>query len=232
MAPLVLWRYEIRRAGWAALLTPPVSAGLVALLAVLQAAGTAADVTTARTMRAVLEHAIPLAVGAVAAALVGRDPAAELQLTVSRDYRATLLRRLAVTFAVAAVVAVIATAALTASGWWHRWPVAQDPVLGQLTWLAPALWLGGLGFLLGAVLCNPAVAGGLVAAVWILEQVMAGTMQGHPVTRPLHLFATTLGDGHQWLTNRIVLLVTGMAMLGAAWPVLARAERLVRTADA
>jgi hypothetical protein len=232
MAPLVLWRHEIRRAGWAALLTPPVCAALVALLAVLQAANPGNEVLAARTLHAVLEQGIPLAVGVVAGSLIGRDPATELQLTVFRDYRGTLLRRLSLTLTWAGLIAVGTTVALKATGWWDRWPTAPAPVLGQLTWLAPTLWLAGLGFLAGAVLRSPAAAGGLVAGVWIAEQILANTMAGHPWTRSLNLFATTRGTGQDWLTNRLVLLGTGVALFVAAWVVLARTERLIKEQDA
>lgn len=228
MAPLVLWRYEIRRAGWSALLTPPVCAVLIALLAVLQAANPGNEVLAARTLHAVLEQGIPLAVGVVAGSLIGRDPAAELQLTVLRDYRGTLLRRLSLTLAWAGLIAIATSVALTATGWWDRWPQAQEPVLGQLTWLAPALWLAGLGFLTAAVLRSPAGAAGVVAGVWLAEQILADNLLGHPVTRALTLFATTRGGGQDWLTNRLVLLATGAAMLVAAWLMLARSERLIR----
>lgn len=231
MTPLALWRYEIRRAGWAALLTPPACAASILLLAALQAGTTSGgeDVATARTLQAVLEMAMPLAAGVGAASLVGHDPAAELALSVFRSYRTTLLRRLAVTFGCAAVIAVGTSAVLTASGWWYRWPLAPPPLLGQLTWLAPTLWLGGLGFLLGALLRSPAAAGALVAAVWIAEQAMAGAMQERVWSRLLHLFATTRGrDEAYWLANRVVLLATGAALLTAGWLLLANSERLVR----
>jgi hypothetical protein len=114
--------------------------------------------------------------------------------------------------------------ALTVTGWWDRWPPAPDPALGQLTWLAPTLWLGGLGFLLGALLRSPAAAGGLVATVWLVQQLTAGPMQDFAGSRLVFLFATTRGSGADWLANRLVLLGSGVALLVAGWLVLARAE--------
>jgi hypothetical protein len=230
MTPIALWRHEVRRTGWAAPVTLSVSAGFVLFLAVLQA-GSGNDVATARVLQAVLEMGMPLAAGVIAASLVGRDVAVELQLSVFREYRTTLSRRLAVTFAWTAVVAGGTTVALTVSGWWHRWPLAPEPMLGQLIWLAPTLWLGGLGFLLGALLRSPAAAGGLVAAVWLVEQLMAGAMQEWVGSRLVYLFATTRGSGDDWLANRLTLLASGAALLVAGWFVLARAERLVRGED-
>ncbi|MEX5710889.1 hypothetical protein AB1484_21930 [Parafrankia sp. FMc6] len=78
MRPLTLWRYEARRAGWAALLGPP----LAVALGVSAALGNAlpGDATTARILLGALEMAVPLAAAVGCASLVGRDPAVELQL--------------------------------------------------------------------------------------------------------------------------------------------------------
>ncbi|WP_460399380.1 hypothetical protein [Actinophytocola sediminis] len=230
MTPLALWRHEVRRTGWAAPVTLSVCAAFVVLLAVLQAGG-GNDVATARTLQAVLEMGMPLAAGVVAASLVGRDVAVELQASVFREYRSTLLRRLVITFGWTAVIAGGTSVALTVSGWWHRWPLAPAPALGQLVWLAPTLCLAGLGFLLGALLRSPAAAGGLVAAVWLVQQLLADAMRDWTPTQLMYLFATTRGSDVDWLANRLVLLASGVALLVAGWLVLARAERLVRGED-
>jgi hypothetical protein len=52
-------------------------------------------------------------------------------------------------------------------------------------------------------------------------------MQGSGWTRLVHLFATTAGDSPVWLANRLVLLGFGAVLLGAAWAVLAKPERLI-----
>lgn len=75
MRPIDLWRHEVRRAGWTALLTPPVATAALVLIALLDGG---AD--TDRNLVAALEMALPLAVGIGAASLVGRDPAVELQI--------------------------------------------------------------------------------------------------------------------------------------------------------
>ena len=227
MTPLDLWRHEVRRIGWAALLTPPAAAGLVALLAVLQAFGAHDDATTARTFHDVLAMGIPLAVGVVAGSLVGRDPATELQLSVVREYRGTLLRRLLLASGWAAVVAVVATVAVVASGWWYRLPSAPDPVTGQLTWLAPAFALGGLGFLVAALSRTAALAAGLVSGVWLVELMIGDTLRGSSVLELLNLFARSADPG-LWLANRAVLLAVGGMLLLVAWRVLARPDHLLK----
>lgn len=217
----------MRRAGWTALLAPPIATGALVLVALLDPGATGG--TTARNLLAALEMALPLAVGVGAASLVGRDPAVELQLTVRTAYRATLLRRLAVTLGWAGLIAVLVVAGLVTTGWWARWPESHGPFAGQLVWLAPTLGLGGLGFLAGAAFRGPAAAGGLVAAVWLLQQVFAGLMQDRTGTRMLYLFATTRGAvPEQWTANRLTLVATALAMCGLAWLLLGRTERLLR----
>jgi hypothetical protein len=116
------------------------------------------------------------------------------------------------------------TVALVGAGWWYRLPSTPGPLTGQLTWLAPSAALGGLGFVLAALSRNAAVAGGLVAGVWIVQLVVGGSMQG--VLGLFDLSAT--GDDGTWLANRLVLLVAGVVLLVVGWRVLARVERLVR----
>jgi hypothetical protein len=176
MRPLALWRHEVRRAGRAALLVPPVAA-LVPVLAAVDGAARldAASRDTAHLLQAVLELALPLAAGLGAASLVGGDPAIELQLTLPTPYRATILRRLAVTAGWVGLLALALAVTLVATGWWHRWPAAHPAVVGQLTWLAPALFLAGLGLLGGALSGSPAVASALVAVLRIWLTGWSGT---------------------------------------------------------
>jgi len=219
--PIELWRYEVRRAGWTALLTPPVATAALVLIALLDGG---AD--TDRNLLAALEMALPLAAGVGAASLVGRDPAVELQLTVPTAYRSTLLRRLAVTLGWAALLAVLVAGLLVASG---GWPDSRGIAGGQLIWIAPTVWLGGLGFLAGAALRSPAAAGGLVTTWWIVQQIFPGLLQGRDWTRPLYLFATTRGSvPEDWTANRLTLVTTALVLGGLGWLVLGRAERLLR----
>jgi hypothetical protein len=219
--PIELWRYEVRRAGWTALLTPPVATAALVLLALLDGG---AD--TDRNLLAALEMALPLAAGVGAASLVGRDPAVELQLTVRTSYRSTLLRRLTVTLGWAAILAVLLVGVLVTTGWW---PESREVPSGQLIWLAPTLWLGGLGFLAGAALRSPAAAGGLVTTWWIVQQIFSSLLLDRDWSRPLYLFATTRGGAPEdWTANRITLVATALVLGGLGWVLLGRTERLLR----
>jgi hypothetical protein len=224
--PLTLWRYEARRAGWAALLGPPIAValGVSAALANPQSG----DATTARVLLGALEMVVPLAAGVGCASLVGRDPAVELQLAVATPYRVTLLRRMAVTLGWAAVVAGVTAAVLIATGWWARWPANHGPFAGQLTWVAPIVGMGTVGFAAGAVLRSPSAAAALVTTLWTFQQLFAELAQQQLPGRLLYLFATTRGAvPGDWTENRLALLGAAATLVALALVVLARSERLI-----
>jgi hypothetical protein len=218
------------RAGWAALLGPPiaVAVGVAAALA----NPIPGDATTARILLGALEMAVPLAAGVACASLVGRDPAIELQLTAPTSYRVTLLRRMAVTLAWTGAVAALTAVVLIVTGWWARWPANHGPLAGQLTWLAPTLGLSGLGFAAGAVFRSPAAAGALVTTLWAIQQFFAGSAQEHLPGRLLYLFATTRGTvPGDWTANRLTLLGAAAVLTALALVLLGRSERLVKEED-
>ncbi|WP_328504732.1 hypothetical protein OG828_47690 [Streptomyces sp. NBC_00457] len=226
MRSLSLWQYEARRAGWAALLGPPIAVvlGVSAALANPRPG----DTTTARILLGALEMAVPLAAGVGCASLVGRDPAVELQLAAPTPYRVTLLRRMAITLGWAAVVAGLTATVLIATGWWARWPANHGPFAGQLTWAAPTAGLGAVGFAAGAVFRSPAAAGAVVTTLWALQQFFAGLVQQHLPGRLLYLFATTRGAvPGDWTGNRLALLGAAATLIALALVVLARSERLI-----
>ncbi|GLY98871.1 hypothetical protein [Actinoplanes sp. NBRC 103695] len=230
MRPLTLWRYEIRRTGWTALLGPPIAValGIAAALANPQPG----DTTTARILLGALEMAIPLAAGVSCASLIGRDPAVEIQLTSPTAYRVTLVRRMAVTLGWTAAVAMLMAGVLIVTGWWDRWPASHGPVAGQLTWLAPTLGLSGLGFAAGAVLRSPGGAGALVTSVWAIQQFFAGSAQENLPGRLLYLFATTRGAvPGDWTANRLTLLGAAAVLIALALVVVGRSERLIDGED-
>jgi hypothetical protein len=229
--PLTLWRHEVRRAGWPVLLGPPVAVALGLAVALTQPAP-GDDTTTARILLGVLEMAVPLAAGVGCASLVGRDPATEVQLSVPTPYRVTLLRRLAVTLAWSALVAAAAAALLVVTGWWERWPEHHGVLAGQLTWLAPTLGLGGLGFAAGALFRGPGAASAVVTTVWAFQQFFAGLFQEHYPGRLTYLFATTRGaDPAVWTANRLTLIGLAVAFVALAFAVLDRRERLIHEGD-
>jgi hypothetical protein len=228
--PLTLWRYEARRAGWTALLGPPIAVALGVSAAL--AYRSSGDATTARILLGAVEMALPLTAGVAGASLVGRDPAVELQLAAPAPYRITLLRRMVVTLGWAAVVAGLTAAVLIATGWWARWPANHGPFAGQLTWAAPTVGLAALGVAAGAVFRSPAAAGALVTTLWGIQQFFAEQVQQHLPGRLLYLFATTRGAvPGDWIANRLTLLGAAAALVALALVVLAGSERLIGEED-
>ncbi|WP_146169476.1 hypothetical protein [Actinoplanes italicus] len=230
MRPTSLWRYEVRRAGWAAVLGPPlaVALGVAAALAFPEPS----DTTRARILLGGLEMAVPLAAAVACATLIGQDPAREVQLSAFTPYRITLLRRMTVVLAWTASVALLTAAVLILTGWWERWPQNHGALAGQLTWLAPTLALSGLGFAAGAVLRSPAAAGAIVTTVWAVQQFFGDAVQAHQPGRLLYLFATTRGVvPGDWTANRLTLLGTGAALIALALVLLGRPERLISEED-
>lgn len=143
-------------------------------------------------------------------------------------YRVTLLRRLAVTLVWAATVAGLTATVLIATGWWARWPANHGPFAGQLTWAAPTVGLGAVGFAAGAVFRSPAAAGALVSTVWTFQQLFADLTQQHLSGRLFYLFATTRGAvPGDWAGNRLALLGAAAGLVALALAVLARSERLL-----
>ncbi|GAA3087799.1 hypothetical protein [Streptosporangium carneum] len=232
MKRLDLWSHEIRRAGPTALLGPPALVVLAVLLAAFGTRIGSREGNTARFLVAFVEMGIPLLTGLLAASLVGRDRAVELRLALPSAYRATLLRRLAVTVGWAGVCALAISALLTAGGWWERLPLSPGGVAGQLAWLSPTLWLTALGLLAYAASRTTVAATATVALVWVVEQALSEALRDNPASRWLYLFATTRGvaDG-DWLPNRLVLLATALPLAVAAWFLLGDVERFLGGED-
>ncbi|WP_283133432.1 hypothetical protein [Rhizohabitans arisaemae] len=225
MKPLALWSHELRRAGPAALLAAPILATLTSLFAVFSTELGTRDGVTEWFLLGAVEMGIPLVAGMAAASLLGQDRALELQLTFPRRYRGTVLRRLTVAFGAVAGSSLICSAVLLAAGWRNLSPDYPASLTGQLTWLAPTLWLAALGLFAAAVLRSTAGATTVVAFVWGLQQLTTAILQENHVTRLLYLFDTTRGTvPEDWLWNRFTLLATALPLLAVAWYLLGDTE--------
>jgi hypothetical protein len=228
MRSLDLWSHEIKRAGPAALLAPPALVLLVVFLVAFGAQLGSREGNTAWFLMTILETGVPLLPGIAAASLIGRDHAVELQLTLPRGYRSTLLRRLAVMVGWTALCALVTSALLIVTGWWDLLPAASHGLAGQLAWLSPMLWLTALGLLAAATLRSTAAAAAIISFVWLFEQMLAHLFQENQMLRLLHLFATTHGTvPGDWLPNRLTLLSIAVLLTAAAWPLLGDAERIL-----
>jgi hypothetical protein len=77
------------------------------------------------------------------------------------------------------------------------------------------------------VLRAPAAAATVVAAPWLIEQLLPDQVQAHHWSRLLYLFATTQGRDADWTANRFTLVATSMLLIAGAWLLLGRGERLL-----
>ncbi|MEO3928790.1 hypothetical protein ABGB07_33760 [Micromonosporaceae bacterium B7E4] len=219
-----LWRYEARRAGWAAGVAPPATLLVAVAMALLSANGGAGRRQVGDLLLTGVEALLPLAVAMTAVTLVARDGCRELQLALPTRYARTLGRRLGVLALAAALSALVYSAGLGLTGWW----TGPDPLASPLVWAPPTIWLTALAVLLAVLGRSVVVATSAVAGLWLGEQAFASVLAGHDWTRPLYLFATSrLGTGEGWLANRLVLTLTGLLLVAAVALLLRRPHLLL-----
>lgn len=169
-----------------------------------------------------LEGLLPLAVASAAVTIVARDPFREVHLAVPTQYRATLLRRLAVLCGYAVTATVPYTVGLVLTDCWSG-PTAWA---APLVWLPPMLWLTGFALVVGLAAGSVAVGSGLASGLWIAEQLCMSHLEGISWVRPLLLFFTSrIGTGQGWLANRVTVTGTGLALIVVAVVLMRGGER-------
>ncbi|GAA3758446.1 hypothetical protein GCM10022225_49780 [Plantactinospora mayteni] len=219
-----LWRYEARRAGWAAGVAAPAALLVAAAMALLAGNGGAGRRQIGDLLLTGLEALLPLAVAMTAVTLVARDGCRELQLALPTRYAHTLGRRLGVLALAAALSALVYSAGLGLTGWW----TGPDPLASPLVWAPPTIWLAALAVLLAVLGRSVVVATSAVAGLWLCEQIFAAMLVGHDWTRPFFLFTTSrVGTGEGWLTNRLVLTLTGLLLVAVVALLLRRPHLLL-----
>lgn len=216
-------RFELRRAGQAGLWTTP---------GVLVAGGVAVAVTAAGhgnyhpVAGTVLAALLPLGAAMATASVLGAETATELHLSLPVSCRATLARRMLLVLAAAAVLDTVGTLGAAVTGLWTSGHGAG----AQLVWLAPTLALVGLAVLLAAAAQSAGVAAGVVGGIWVGQQAYKAWFAAHSWTHPLFLFPDVRAGvvpAADWATNRLTLVLIGLACLTAAWLLLADPERLL-----
>lgn len=216
-------RYEIRIVGPLLFLLPPGLALAFAGLAVLLFVGSVVHSFIALVLVAALEACLPLAVGIVLATVAAQDAALELLLSVPAGYCWIVFARLALLLGWTLLVELLASLALYAA---LPWVPSEPLAAGQLTWLAPSLWLAGAGVLLALVLRSRAASGAVLGCIWIIQLTFHGYFAQNNWTRPWFLFATLYTPTASfWLTNRLELIASALVLLLAAWWFLRNPER-------
>ena len=216
-------RYEAHILGPVLFLVPLALAVVFALLTVMLLVGNVVHIFIAAMSIAALEACLPLAAGIILSTIAVQDASLELLLTMPAAYRWIVFLRFALILGWTLLVELLATLALYT---FLPWVPVKPLAAGQLTWLAPSLWLAGAGILLALLLRSQASSGAILGCVWIFQLVFHGYFAQNGWTQPWFLFATLYTPGASfWLANRLELIATALVLLAAAWWFLRDPER-------
>ncbi len=221
-----LVRYETRRVGWAALSSAP---------AVLAAGALIAGVLTGKGNDAGgfigfwLSEMVPLAFGVAVAGLPAAERCLEVQLSLPTSIARTLARRTVLCGLWSGLTVLCLAMAAGAVGVWRP---AHGILVGQLTWLSPALALAGIAATAFVGCASATGAAAVVAGLWLFEDLTKQWFIAAAWARPLYLFVDDTADvpAAWWWANRLVLAVLGGLLLAlAAIGLRLRREQLFAT---
>lgn len=216
-------RYEARILGPVLFLIPPLLALAFAGMTAMLFVGNVVHSFIASLLIAALEACLPLTAGIILSTVAVQDASLELLLTMPATYRGIVFRRFALILGWTLLVELLAALVLYVALPW----VPIKPLLaGQLTWLAPSLWLAGVGILLALVLRSRTSSGAILGCLWIFQLTFHGYFALNGWTQPWFLFATLYTPGASfWLMNRLELIATALIVLVASWWFLRNPER-------
>lgn len=214
-------RYEVRILGPVLFLVPLALGVLFAGMAGMLLVGNVVHSFIASVLIAALEACLPLAAAIVLSTVAVQDASLELLLAMPAAYRWIVFLRFGLILGWTLLVELLSTLALYA---FLPWVPAESLAAGQLTWLAPSLWLAGVGIFLSLVLRSRASCGAILGSIWILQLTLHDYFAQQNWTRPWFLFATLFTPNASfWLTNRLELIA--LALLAASWWFLRSPER-------
>jgi hypothetical protein len=174
--------------------------------------------------QAYLGCAVPLIAGVLAAYSVLDDPALELRFALPIPPWRTLLERLGLTLAVAALCAGAFQMLLPALG--GDLSVLGDWRAVQLAWLVPCLALMAAGCIVALVGRNPATGALAAGLIWLVELLARGSMAHSGWASRLLIFMGALMPGNPALrANQLILLALCVALFMGAAMLLRRRER-------
>lgn len=216
-------RYEVRILGPVLFLVPLALTVMFVGLTVLCFIGNVVPGFIASLLIAALEACLPLSAGFVLSTVAIQDSALELLLTMPAAYRWIAFLRFVLILLWTLLVELLATFALYT---FLPWIPVKPLLAGQLTWLAPSLWLAATGILCSLVLRSRASCGALLGCIWIFQITFHSYFAQNGWTQPWFLFATLYTPGAPfWLTNRLELMATAVVLLGVSWWFLGNPER-------
>jgi hypothetical protein len=237
------FRYELQLLGNRVILTPIlVMVGFAGLAELLHHLHT----NPARTLSGSLEIILPLAASVIVATITSQDPAIELQLTVPEKYAKTAPGRLAIIATWTICIALLSSICIFALKFAYVPQPSQSLsapsqfLIGQLTWLAPLLWLVAVGLCLALLLHSRSASGALLGGIWIAEIIFKDYIAATDWLHPVFLFPTTLlplvgpipqAIFNSWLANRFELIGTALVLLLLGWLLLRNPEGLLRTSS-
>jgi hypothetical protein len=209
--------------------TPLAVAGAFAAMAVLSIVAGADQDRVMRLMSALPEVGLSLSAGLCTATAVLADPGVELQVSLPARFTRTIARRIAIVLGIHGGLAALVTLVLQAAGWW-------TPPLGvaaaQLAWLAPTLWLAGMGAVIGLLTGARSAVAGVLGTWWLAQNLFVWVFLPHGWSRHLLLFVTAHLPGVEfWLANRVWLLAQAAGLLIATFVFLRRPEALLTRDD-
>lgn len=237
-------RYELKLA-WKTMIVVPITVlCIVALFALLQHI---VHQSAARTLLAEIEMFLPLAAGIVAGAIVSRDAALELHLTMPKSYHTTSMLRLFILFCWVACLALLCVVSCASLGilsvptFTHAWPLYIQLLTLQLLWLAPLLWFIAVGLCLAVLTQSRTACTTLLGCIWFLNVLFALTIVNISWLRPVLFFPAVLilypalhvsqsAFNTYWLTTRFELVGTALVLFLLSWLLLHDTERLLKGA--
>lgn len=215
-------RHEVRILGPVLFLIPLVLAVVFVGLTVMFFVGNVVHSFIVLFLIAALEACLPLSVAIILTTMAVQDASLELLLTMPAAYRWIAFLRFALILGWTLLVEFLATLALYT---FLPWIPVKPLVAGQLTWLAPSLWLAGVGILLALVLRSRASSGAILGCIWIFQLTFHSYFAQNGWTQPWFLFATLFAPNASfWLANRLELIASALVLLSAAWWFLRHSE--------
>lgn len=151
-----------------------------------------------RTYLSFAEVFIPLAAGVIAGAMVVREPALELHLTVAQPYQKTsMLRILMLLFTYGCVCSLLISIMSMLHFWFLpryllAWPLFSQWLIAQLIWLAPLIWFVGLGMCIALITINSITNAAILAAFWVIELLFWGPFHDTVWLREIYVFPTIM----------------------------------------
>lgn len=236
-------RYELQLMGKRVILTPVV---VILAYALIAAYIHYRNIDPARFLASSLEILLPLAAAIIVTTITSSDPAIELQLTFPKKYHTTVIGRLGLIAIWTLCIALISCITFSAL---HLGFIPQQSqpfavplafLVAQLVWLAPLLWLVGIGLCLAMLTRNRAASTAVLSSIWLLEIIFKDYLVSTDWLHPVFLFPTTLIPlagtipqqyYHLWLSSRFEVLGTGLVFVCLGWLLLHDPEGLLKASS-